>query len=151
VVEYRAALEREHTLGQRQHQIQIVLHDLRTILGGEYVDRIFNAYAGRVPAEADLVTYWFAKAWELMRASQLTRAGLVATNSIRGGANRRVLEPITNDGIIFDAWDDEAWVVDGAAVRVSIICFASGAALVGGHGGRCRAAHEPDCRHSLRA
>jgi type II restriction/modification system DNA methylase subunit YeeA len=99
---------------------------LRTILGGEYVDRIFNAYAGRVPAEADLVTYWFAKAWELMRAGQLKRAGLVATNSIRGGANRRVLEPITNDGIIYDAWDDEAWVVDGAAVRVSVICFASG-------------------------
>jgi hypothetical protein len=24
----------------------------------------FDAYAGRVPAEADLVVYWFAKAWE---------------------------------------------------------------------------------------
>jgi type II restriction/modification system DNA methylase subunit YeeA len=35
-----------------------------------------------------------------------------------------VIEPITNDGIIFDAWDDEAWVVEGAAVRVSTICFA---------------------------
>jgi type II restriction/modification system DNA methylase subunit YeeA len=97
---------------------------LRTLLGSEYVDRLFNAYAGRVPAEADLVTYWFAKAWELIRVGPLKRVGLVATNSIRGGANRRVLEPITNDGIIFDAWDDEAWVVDGAAVRVSIICFA---------------------------
>jgi type II restriction/modification system DNA methylase subunit YeeA len=97
---------------------------LRTILGDEYVDRLFDAYAGRVPAEADLVLYWFAKAWELMQVGQLERGGLVATNSIRGGANRRVLEPITRDGTIFDAWDDEAWVVDGAAVRVSIICFA---------------------------
>jgi type II restriction/modification system DNA methylase subunit YeeA len=97
---------------------------LRTVLGSEYVDRLFDAYSGRVPAEADLVTYWFSKAWELMRVGQLKRVGLVATNSIRGGANRRVIEPITNDGIIFDAWDDEAWVVDGAAVRVSIICFA---------------------------
>jgi type II restriction/modification system DNA methylase subunit YeeA len=96
---------------------------LRTVLSSKYVDRLFKAYAGRVPAEADLVTYWFSKAWELMRGGQLNRVGLVATNSIRGGANRRVIEPIKNDGIIFDAWDDEAWVVDGAAVRVSIICF----------------------------
>jgi len=97
---------------------------LRMLLGSEYVDHLFNAYAGRVPAEADLVTYWLAKSWELMRVGRLNRVGLVATNSIRGGANRRVLEPITNDGIIFEAWGDEAWVVDGAAVRVSIICFA---------------------------
>ena len=39
---------------------------LRTLLGGEYVGHLFNVYAGRVPAEADLVTYWFAKAWGLM-------------------------------------------------------------------------------------
>ena len=27
------------------------------------------------------------------------------------------------DGVIFDAWSDEPWVIDGAAVRVSLICF----------------------------
>jgi hypothetical protein len=37
----------------------------------------------------------------------LRRVGLVATNSIRGGANRRVLDRIVRDGVIFDAWDDE--------------------------------------------
>jgi hypothetical protein len=37
---------------------------MRTVLGNDYVDRLFATYAGRVPAEADLVTYWFAKAWE---------------------------------------------------------------------------------------
>ena len=26
--------------------------------------------------------------------------------------------------MIYDAWDDEPWVVEGAAVRVSLICFA---------------------------
>ena len=25
---------------------------------------------------------------------------------------------------IFEAWSDEPWVIDGAAVRVSLICFA---------------------------
>ena len=48
---------------------------------------------------------------------------MVATNSIRGGANRRILDRIVEDSRIFDAWSDEAWVVDGAAVRVSLICF----------------------------
>ena len=96
---------------------------LRTLLGDEYVASLFNTYRGRVPAEADLVTYWFAKAWGLISEGDLKRAGLVATNSIRGGANRRVLQPIASGGMIVDAWDDEPWVVDGAAVRVSIVCF----------------------------
>ncbi|MFZ3234745.1 MAG: DNA methyltransferase, partial [Stellaceae bacterium] len=96
---------------------------MRKSLHDEYVDRLFTAFAGRVPAEADLVAYWFAKAWERMREGRLKRAGLVATNSMRGGANRRVLDAIVKDGAIFDAWDDEPWIIKGAAVRVSLICF----------------------------
>ena len=65
-------------------------------LGDEYVDALFTVYKGRVPAEADFVCYWFAKAWEAMQAQRVSRAGLVATNSIRGGANRRVLDPIAS-------------------------------------------------------
>jgi len=30
------------------------------------------------------------------------------------------------NGRIFDAWDDEPWIVDGAAVRVSLVCFDAG-------------------------
>ena len=63
-----------------------------------------------------------------------SRAGLVATNSIRGGANRRVLDRIGEESRIFGAWSDEPWVVDGAAVRVSLICF--GAADASGDLGR---------------
>jgi hypothetical protein len=96
---------------------------MRKSLGDAYVDRLFAAFAGRVPAEADLVTYWFAKAWEQMRERRLKRAGLVATNSMRGGANRRVIDAIVKDGSIFDAWDDEKWVVKGVALRVSLVCF----------------------------
>ena len=51
------------------------------------------------------------------------RVGLVATNSIRGGANRIVLSTIAGANGIFSAWSDEAWTVDGASVRVSIVCF----------------------------
>jgi type II restriction/modification system DNA methylase subunit YeeA len=56
---------------------------------------------------------------------QLKRAGLVSTNSIRAGANREVLKPIVEGGQIFEAWSDEEWTVEGAAVRVSLICFHS--------------------------
>jgi type II restriction/modification system DNA methylase subunit YeeA len=141
---------------------------MRKSLGDAYIDRLFAAFAGRVPAEADLVCYWFAKAWERLCSlsapgggegrgevgeplapsspptspsrrsatgpslsplkggeGRLRRVGLVATNSIRGGASRRILDRIVRDGQIFDAWDDEPWVIDGVAVRVSLICFSN--------------------------
>ena len=40
---------------------------LRQTFGDAYVERLFAAFVGRVPAEVDLVAYWFAKAWERMR------------------------------------------------------------------------------------
>ena len=92
-------------------------------LGEDYVTTLRQTYAGRVLGGADLVTYWFAKAWERIKVGRVTAAGLVSTNSIRGGANRKVLDQIAADGVIFDAWGDEPWVVDGAAVRVSLVCI----------------------------
>jgi type II restriction/modification system DNA methylase subunit YeeA len=76
-----------------------------------------------VPGGVDLVCYWFAKAWAMIVSGRAQRAGLVATNSIRGGANREVLKPIVEHGRIFEAWSDEEWTVEGAAVRVSMVCF----------------------------
>lgn len=96
---------------------------LRRNLGDAVVDTLFETYRGRVPAEADLVTYWFEKARAQIERGDARRAGLVTTNSIRGGANRRVLERIAADMPIFSAWADEPWIVDGAAVRVSLVCF----------------------------
>ncbi len=91
-------------------------------LGEDYSVTLRKAWPN-VPGGVDLVCYWFAKAWDMMAAGKLETAGLVATNSIRGGANREVLKPIADHGRIFEAWSDEAWTVDGAAVRVSMICF----------------------------
>ena len=105
---------------------------LNANLGEDYVSRIFTVYEGRVPAEADLVCYWFVKAGEHIGSGKAKRAGLVSTNSIRGGANRRALQTATEDCPIFEAWSDEPWVIDGAAVRVSLVCFSrpdDGAAL----------------------
>ena len=92
-------------------------------LGEDYVSTLFDVYDDRVPREADLVCYWFVKAGECVGSGTSKRVGLVATNSIRGGANRRALQRTTEDRPIFDAWSDEPWVIDGAAVRVSLVCF----------------------------
>jgi type II restriction/modification system DNA methylase subunit YeeA len=90
------------------------------------VNRLFEVYDGRVPGEADLVCYWLEKAWREIGAGRAARAGFVTTNSIRGGANRRVLEPIVSSDALFEAWSDEPWVVQGAAVRVSQVGFGNG-------------------------
>jgi type II restriction/modification system DNA methylase subunit YeeA len=93
-------------------------------LGDDYATRLRKLYLGRVPGGADLVTYWFEKARTAIEAGNSLRAGFVTTNSIRGGQNRKVLDRISEMGNIFDAWSDEPWVLDGAAVRVSLVCFA---------------------------
>ena len=98
---------------------------MRRKMGDTYVERLFSTFDGRVSGESDLVCYWFAKTWEGVREGRLKRAGLVATNSIRGGANRRVVDRIAQQGLIFSAWQDEPWVLDGVAARASLICFVS--------------------------
>ncbi|WP_210211034.1 class I SAM-dependent DNA methyltransferase [Mesorhizobium sp. M9A.F.Ca.ET.002.03.1.2] len=99
---------------------------MRHGLGDETVDRLFDVYNDRVSREADLVCYWFEKARAALKFGHSRRVGLVATNSIRGGANRKVLDQIASESRIFEAWSDEPWIIDGAAVRVSLICFGEG-------------------------
>ena len=96
---------------------------MRSELGDAYTEALRAAYKGRVPGGADLVCYWFERARGQIERGELLRAGLVATNSIRGGANRAVLDAIVDATRIFEAWSDEAWVNDGAAVRVSLVAM----------------------------
>jgi type II restriction/modification system DNA methylase subunit YeeA len=98
---------------------------MRRGLGDKYTDTLRDVYRGKVDEFSDLVCWWFEKARAQIVAGRTKRAGLVATNSIRGGQNRIVLDKITSELRIFEAWSDEPWVVDGAAVRVSIVCFCS--------------------------
>lgn len=103
---------------------------MRSELGAEMTARIRACYEGRVPGGADLVLYWFEKARAQIEAKRCEAAGLVATNSIRGGANRRVLDRIVESTRIFRAWGDEPWVNEGAAVRVSLVCFGNGSTTI---------------------
>jgi type II restriction/modification system DNA methylase subunit YeeA len=96
---------------------------MRGELGIEYTERLRKLYKSKVPGGADLVCYWFYKAHQQILTGCAERAGLVSTNSIRGGANRKVLDAIVTESTIFNAWSDEPWINDGAAVRVSLISF----------------------------
>ena len=94
---------------------------LRGALGDEYVHDMFAAWEGDVARDSDLVCYWHEQARRQIAMRATKRAGLLATNSISGRWNRRTLERIKESGDIFMAWSDEPWVVEGAAVRVSIV------------------------------
>ena len=94
---------------------------MRLSLGDEYVNDLFTAWEGEMDRDSDLVCYWHELARRRIATDAGHRAGLLATNSVRGGANRITLERIDGSGGIFMAWSDEPWIVDGAAVRVSIV------------------------------
>jgi len=99
---------------------------LRKGLGDEYVGALFRIFDRRVPREADFVTYWHEKARAMVESGRARRVGLLATQGIRGGANRRVLERVKQTGDIFAAWSDEPWVLSGAAVHVSFLGYDDG-------------------------
>ena len=99
---------------------------IRKELGGDYVDTLFKVYKDRVPAFADLCCYWFEKARAHIEKGGCKRAGLLATQGVRGGANREVLKRIKESGDIFWAVSDQDWILDGATVHVSIAAFDNG-------------------------
>jgi hypothetical protein len=101
-------------------------NSVRDELGDAYINRLFELYRGRIPPFADLVCYWFEKARAYIQQGQVKRAGLLATNSIRGGVNREVLKRIKQTGDIFMAWSDRKWELPGASVRISMIGFDDG-------------------------
>jgi|CXWL01.1.fsa_nt_gi hypothetical protein len=99
---------------------------LRRELGDDYVSSLFSTFAHRVEPQADLCCYWFEKARKQIEAKHCRRAGLLATQGIRGGANRAVLKQIKESGDIFFAVSDREWVLNGANVHISMVGFDNG-------------------------
>ena len=102
------------------------IRKMREEIDSDYVDDLRQLYEGRLPSSVDLVCYWFEKARAEIERGHMERAGLLGTNSIRGGKNRTVLTRINASGNIFFAESDRPWIQDGAAVRVSMIGFDNG-------------------------
>ncbi len=95
-------------------------------LGRHYQQELWRTYENRVPRGADLCCYWFEKARQQIEHGKCRRAGLLATQGIRGGANREVLKRIKGTGDIFFAESDRDWVLAGANVHVSMVGFDDG-------------------------
>ncbi|MBW6472661.1 MAG: hypothetical protein K0B14_06005 [Anaerolineaceae bacterium] len=103
---------------------------IRSELGNKITDNIFTVYKGRIPNSSDLVCYWFEKARSLIERREVSRIGLLSTNSIRGGANKTVLDRIKDTGDMFWAISDKDWILEGAAVNVSMIGFDNGSETI---------------------
>ncbi len=99
---------------------------MRGELGDEYFENLTEFYDRKLSNGVDLVCYWFERARNHIADGLSNRAGLLATNSIRGGTNRNVLKRIKSTGDIFMAWSNRPWILEGAAVRVSMIGFDKG-------------------------
>ncbi len=99
---------------------------IRGECGHDYFEKLTAVYAGRLPRFSDLCCYWFEKTRSSIEERRSVRAGLLATQGIRGGASRQVLARIKNTGDIFWAISDRDWVLDGANVHVSMVGFDDG-------------------------
>lgn len=99
---------------------------IRSELGDAYTEALFKLYGQRLPNFSDLVCYWFEKARAMLELGTAKRVGLLATQGIRGGANRKVLDRIKDSGDIFWAQSDREWYLDGATVHVSMVGFDAG-------------------------
>ena len=98
----------------------------RESLGDDYVEAVYGLYGNRIPNSSDLCCYWLEKARGQIENGATQRAGLLATQAIRFQSNRPVLVRIKDTGDIFLAISDKDWVLEGAAVHISIICFDDG-------------------------
>lgn len=99
---------------------------MRRQLGDDYVTALRQVYEGRIPGQADLCCYWFEKARAQIEERKCRRAGLLATQNIRGLANREVLKRIMETGQIFFAESDRPWVLAGANLHISMVAFDDG-------------------------
>lgn len=107
---------------------------MRLALGDGYTETIRKLYK-EVPASADFVMFWWAKAAEQLAYTHgkkgLQRFGFVTTNSIKQTFNRRVIEEYVGPGknlSLAYAVPDHPWVdaEDGAAVRIAMTTVQAG-------------------------
>jgi hypothetical protein len=117
---------------------------LRANLGDKYVEQLYSVFGDRLAGMSDLCAYWHEKARAQIAAGHLMRSGLLATQGIRGGRGRDVLERIKRTGDIFFAYADEPWVLAGANVHISFVGQDDGSEIQRTLDGRPVASINPD-------
>jgi type II restriction/modification system DNA methylase subunit YeeA len=99
---------------------------MRGEFGNDYVEELWKIYDDRLPRQSNFCCYWFEKARALIANAKCKHAGLLATQNIRGGASRHVLDEVKKSGDIFFAISDREWILDGAMVHISMVGFDDG-------------------------
>ena len=95
-----------------------------------YAEGLYGIYGSRIPNASDFCCYWFEKARAQIETGKSLRAGLLGTQAIRFQNNRQVLARIKETGDIFAAISDRDWVLEGANVHISVVCFDKGAEAI---------------------
>jgi hypothetical protein len=90
-------------------------------LDNAYIEALHQIY--RLPGKSDLCCYWFEKARRQLERGGSIRAGLLATQTIRHGHSRAVLDAIRRGFPIFFGVSNRPWKQDGADVNVSMVGF----------------------------
>jgi hypothetical protein len=97
---------------------------MRDALGDGYVEALRRVWED-VPKTSDYVMYWWKRASELASRGDVSRFGLITTNSITQAMNRQVVERAMADGsglsMVF-AIPDHPWTGEhgSAAVRIAM-------------------------------
>ncbi len=102
--------------------------NMRGDLGEDYVNLLHKVWDGQVSGRADFCAFWFEKARHQIERGKSSRAGLLATQTIRAVDSREVLQKIKTTGDIFFAESDREWDrrPDGAFVHISMVGFDDG-------------------------
>ena len=94
---------------------------MRGELSDSYIKQLRQAWADALDGRVDLCVYWHEAARRAISAGRTARAGLLATQNIRGSFSRPVLQGIVDSGAILSAYANEGWVNEGAAIRIAIV------------------------------
>ena len=97
---------------------------MRDSLGDAYVDALFARLEGPRPPRGrpGHVLVRHGRRADARRACSAP-ASSRPTRSAAAPTARSWKRAMVGDLRIFDAWDDEEWTIDGAAVRVSLVCM----------------------------
>lgn len=101
---------------------------MRHALGHGYVEALRRVWPN-VPASADFVMFWWARAATLVATGQTQRMGLITTNSIRQTFNRRVVQAaLSQSTTLTFVIPDHPWVesAGGADVRIAMTVLQPG-------------------------
>ena len=94
---------------------------MRSELSTPYIEQLRQAWTDALDGRVDLCVYWHEAARRAISTGKTARAGLLATQNIRGSFSRPVLERIVESGAILSAYANEGWVNEGAAIRIAIV------------------------------